>query len=85
VPVPAPVVHPASCAVSSATSNAEICSWYQLLAVVQDAVRDMALRPLSRPTIFVIVGDHAPPFYQQDLRSQFSASDVPYVILLPKR
>jgi hypothetical protein len=85
VPVPAPVVHAASCAVSSATSNAEICSWYQLLAVVQDAVRDMALRPLSRPTIFVIVGDHAPPFYQQDLRSQFSASDVPYVILLPKR
>jgi Sulfatase len=85
VPVPAPLKNPASCATSAATRNdAEICSWYQLVSAVHDSVREMALKPLSRPTIFVIVGDHAPPFDTQATRSQFSATDVPYVILLPK-
>jgi hypothetical protein len=86
VPLPATLSDPASCAVSAATKDdAQICSWYQLVSVVQNSVRAMALRPLSRPTIFVIVGDHAPPFDRQVTRNQFSASNVPYVILLPKR
>jgi phosphoglycerol transferase MdoB-like AlkP superfamily enzyme len=39
---------------------------------------------LTRPTVFVIVGDHAPPFGDQ-LRSQFLKSEVPYVLLLPRK
>jgi hypothetical protein len=32
----------------------------------------------------VIVGDHAPPFGDPDLRARFSQSDVPYVVLVPR-
>jgi phosphoglycerol transferase MdoB-like AlkP superfamily enzyme len=39
---------------------------------------------LDRPTAFIIVGDHAPPFGDPALRNKFSQSDVPYVILLPR-
>jgi hypothetical protein len=82
---PALLKDPVSCTVSLATRNkAQICSWYQLEYVVHNAVREMAMKPLSRPTIFVIVGDHAPPFDLQGIRGQFSSLDVPYVILLPK-
>jgi hypothetical protein len=85
VPLPAPVKSPASCAVSAASrDNASICSWYQLVAVVHESVREMALKPLSRPTIFVVVGDHAPPFDMQAERTSFASNDVPYLILLPR-
>jgi hypothetical protein len=85
VPVPAPLKNAASCAVSaSSRGDASVCSWYQLEAVVHASVREMALKPLSRPTIFVIVGDHAPPFDRQEIRGEFSFTEVPYVILLPK-
>jgi hypothetical protein len=85
VPVPAPLMHPASCYVSAETQKEPtLCAWYQLEAVVQDSVRKMALQRLDRPTIFVIVGDHAPPFDRQGIRGRFSSTEVPYVILLPK-
>jgi len=42
------------------------------------------MSPLARPTVFVIVGDHAPPFGDPGLRSRFSQTDVPYVVLLPR-
>jgi hypothetical protein len=61
-----------------------VCSWYQLVLVVNKSVRQMALKPLSRATIFVIAGDHAPPFDRQEIRDEFSSTEVPYVILLPR-
>jgi Sulfatase len=86
VPVPAPLAHPVSCAPSPlARRDASICSWYQLISVVHDAVVQMSLERLNRPTIFVIVGDHAPPFDRQEERGEFSSTEVPYIILLPKR
>jgi phosphoglycerol transferase MdoB-like AlkP superfamily enzyme len=66
------------------SSDPAVCSWYQLISVVSQSMRDLALKPQGRPTIFVIVGDHAPPFDRDSERSQFSANEVPYVILLPK-
>jgi phosphoglycerol transferase MdoB-like AlkP superfamily enzyme len=42
------------------------------------------LAGMARPTIFVIVGDHAPPFSDTASRSQFSSAEVPYVLLLPR-
>jgi len=82
---PPVLTSPASCDVSSITrSNTGICSWYQLVSVVNQSVRDLALMPSGRPTIFVIVGDHAPPFRKDSERAQFSQNEVPYVMLLPK-
>ncbi|HEX3470468.1 MAG TPA: sulfatase-like hydrolase/transferase, partial [Silvibacterium sp.] len=76
---------PSSCSVSPITRNdPAVCSWYQLISVVSQSMRDLALKPQGRPTIFVIVGDHAPPFDRDFERSQFSATEVPFVILLPK-
>ncbi|HZD50057.1 MAG TPA: hypothetical protein VE178_15045, partial [Silvibacterium sp.] len=76
---------PPSCDVSPVTRNdAAVCSWYQLVSVVTQSVRDLALAPLGRPTIFVVVGDHAPPFDKDSQRAEFSATQVPYFILLPK-
>ena len=75
---------PASCDASSVTrGDTEVCSWYQLVMVVTQSVHDLALMPLGRPTIFVIVGDHAPPFNKDAERAQFSQDIVPYVMLLP--
>jgi len=74
------------CNLSPATrSDIAICSWTHLVTVVNQSVRDIALAQLARPTIFIIVGDHAPPFDKDAERAQFSATEVPYVILLPKQ
>lgn len=76
---------PRSCDVSAITrADTAICSWYQLISVVTQSVRNLALMPLGRPTIFVIVGDHSPPFDKDFERAEFSATQVPYFILLPK-
>jgi phosphoglycerol transferase MdoB-like AlkP superfamily enzyme len=73
------------CGVSAATRNdIAICSWAHLIAMANQSVRDLALGELARPTIFVIVGDHAPPFDKDSERAQFSAAEVPYVTLLPR-
>jgi phosphoglycerol transferase MdoB-like AlkP superfamily enzyme len=73
------------CDVSVATSNdPAICTWYDLILVANRSVHDLALAPLGRPTIFVVVGDHAPPFDKDSERAEFSANQVPWFILLPK-
>ena len=81
---PVQLKSPSSCEVSAITrSDTTVCSWYQLISLVSQSMRDLALRPLGRPTIFVVVGDHAPPFDKDFERAQFSSTAVPYVILLP--
>jgi hypothetical protein len=50
---------------------------------VHASVSQVATQQLARPTIFILVGDHAPPFADPHLRSEFSASQVPYVMLTP--
>jgi Sulfatase len=87
LPVPIPAVLPAGAPCSPIPSLAQqpaLCSWYQLVANVHDSVSRIAMSKLARPTVFVIVGDHAPPFASPTLRSQFSSTDVPYVLLLPR-
>jgi phosphoglycerol transferase MdoB-like AlkP superfamily enzyme len=86
VPIPNLVKDPPSCSDSSITAeNGAICSWYQLVFNVHRSVSELALRATTRPTIFLIVGDHAPPFSSARLRSQFSDRVVPYLLLVPKR
>ena len=60
-----------------------LCSWFRLVHAVHASVARAAIEPLPRPTIFVLVGDHAPPFSSPFLRSEFSSGEVPYLILAP--
>jgi hypothetical protein len=85
-PIPSGLPDGPSCALTPMLAqNRDLCSWYQLVANVHTSVSRLALSNLARPTIFVIVGDHAPPFVNLALRSQFSSTDVPYVVLLPRQ
>jgi hypothetical protein len=86
LPVPARPQLPAdnSCAASPALSgSAALCSWFRLVRAVHQSVSQVAAENAARPTVFILVGDHAPPFADPRLRSQFSASQVPYVMLTP--
>jgi phosphoglycerol transferase MdoB-like AlkP superfamily enzyme len=86
VPIPNRVENAPSCADNAVTAGSPgICSWYQLEFNVHRSVSELALRPTARPTIFLIVGDHAPPFSSARSRAQFSDQVVPYVLLMPKR
>jgi hypothetical protein len=83
--VPSPLANGSPClAALLLAPKSALCSWYQLVTNVHQSVAQVALGNLARPTVFVIVGDHAPPFGDPSLRSRFSQSDVPYVVLLPR-
>jgi hypothetical protein len=87
LPVLVPSTLPAGAPCLSALSlrpDSPLCSWYQLVANVHQSISQLAMSNLSRPTVFVIVGDHAPPFADPSERGQFSASVVPYVLLIPR-
>jgi phosphoglycerol transferase MdoB-like AlkP superfamily enzyme len=61
-----------------------LCSWFRLVRAVHQSVSQAALQVARRPTVFVLVGDHAPPFGDPQLRRGFSSTQVPYVMLTPK-
>ena len=85
VPVPPPLKDGASCTFSaSLAESSSLCSWYQLVANVHHSAADLALGKENRPTVFVIVGDHAPPFSETGLRGGFSPDSVPYILLTPR-
>jgi hypothetical protein len=67
----------------SLRNSVPLCSWFRLVQNVNESVQQLALRPSGRPTVFVVVGDHAPPFSDPRLRQMFSSTDVPYVLLTP--
>jgi hypothetical protein len=64
-------------------ASSALCSWFRLVRAVHQSVSRIATQPLARPTVFILVGDHAPPFGNPQLRSQFSGVEVPYVMLTP--
>jgi hypothetical protein len=86
LPVPA---HPdlpedGVCATQPALQNsAPLCSWFRLVRAVHQSVQQAALGTTARPTVFILVGDHAPPFADPQLRADFSSTQVPYVMLTP--
>jgi hypothetical protein len=86
VPAPSPFTSSFPCSVAPLLAEHEsVCAWYQLVANVHRSVAGLAMGNLARPTVFVIVGDHAPPFADPQLRSRFSPTDVPYALLIPRR
>jgi Sulfatase len=68
----------------AAFRSSPLCDWMHLVYTVHASIRDLALRPGLRPTVFVVVGDHAPPFARERLRGRFSPESVPYMILWPR-
>jgi phosphoglycerol transferase MdoB-like AlkP superfamily enzyme len=52
---------------------------------VHQSVQQVALGATARPTVFVLVGDHAPPFGDPELLAEFSSTQVPYVMLTPRQ
>jgi len=86
VPIPSGLRAGAPCLLIPLLSQQQsLCSWYQLVSNVHYSISLLAMTKLARPTIFVIVGDHAPPFANPTLRNQFSSTDVPFVLLLPRK
>ena len=86
LPVPTGLPHAAACSIArSLEQQPVLCSWYQLVANVHDAVAQLAMAKSARPTVFIIAGDHAPPFSDSAQRNQFSRLVVPYLILIPTR
>jgi hypothetical protein len=69
----------------SLRNSVALCSWFRLVRNVHQSVQQLALGPSARPTVFVVVGDHAPPFADPKLRRYFSATDVSYVLLTPTK
>ncbi len=85
VVVPAPLSGGAPCTADLGLSpRTPLCSWYQLVANVHQSVSTLAMGNLNRPTVFIVVGDHAPPFNEPAARDRFSQTDVPYLLLLPR-
>lgn len=68
----------------AADRSTPLCDWMHLVYTVHASIRDLALRPGLPPTAFVVVGDHAPPFAQEQLRGHFSPERVPYIVLWPR-
>lgn len=85
VPIPNSVQEAPACSSLKETMDLAMCSWFQLIYNVHRSVARLAMRVQSRPTMFVIVGDHAPPFSNPELRGQFSSEVVPYIVLQPKQ
>lgn len=85
VPTPSGLESGASCSFNPALStHTALCSWYQLVSNVHDSTAQLAAAQLGRPTVFAIVGDHAPPFANPEIRDQFSSEEVPYLLLIPR-
>jgi Sulfatase len=85
VPISNMVASPPACEGTPATAESStLCAWYQLEFNVHRSVAELAMRETARPTVFLVVGDHAPPFSSAKLRNQFSDQVVPYVLLVPK-
>jgi len=66
------------------SADPSLCSWYHLVSTAQNSIAALAKVDTPRPTVFVVVGDHAPPFADSKLRSLFSSTEVPYLVLIPR-
>lgn len=62
----------------------DVCVWARLIYNVDRAIAEMASDSAIGPTEFLVVGDHAPPFWRNTRRSLFSQAYVPYFRLIPR-
>jgi Sulfatase len=83
----------ASCAVGPILSCPEmsderrfedVCTLMRVQRLVVQSVADIATNPALAPTRFIVVGDHAPPYFSRIKRSLFVEQEVPFVELIPR-
>jgi len=63
---------------------ADVCGLVRLHRRILLTVARWAMRQDIAPTRFIVVGDHAPPFFSRHKRSLFAPDEVPFVELIPK-
>jgi hypothetical protein len=83
-PPPLPTFAPCNKDISLA-SDLALCNWYRLILNVHQSLASLAAHQGPRPAVYVIVGDHSPPFSEAAVRNSFDQNNVPYVILLPNQ
>ena len=86
LPLPNKISWPysASCSLNPILAQQKsLCVWYNLILNVHSSVARLAASPLGRPTVFIVVGDHAPPFVSATTHAQFPGKLVPYILLIP--
>src|SRR5437660_1012785 len=64
--------------------GAAVCTLMRIHRLVAMDVAAIAMNPALPPTRFVVVGDHAPPFFSRDKRAIFSPDSVAFVELVPR-
>ena len=69
---------------SEARRFADVCTLMRIHRLVAMDVAAIAMNPALPPTRFVVVGDHAPPFFSRDKRAIFSPDSVAFVELVPR-
>ena len=72
------------CAAVGVENEVGLCGWFSRVLEVNRSVARLATTSGLPPTVFVVVGDHAPPFFDPAIRRRFSQTNVPWVILVPK-
>jgi hypothetical protein len=72
------------CAAAGIASQESLCGWFLLIHRLHESVARLAATPGLPPTVFVIVGDHAPPFVNAEVHNRFSQKEVPYIVLTPR-
>lgn len=74
-----------SCAAAPAQLTPEQCAIAARWRAVFDAAAKQASREDIGETTFVLVGDHAPPFFYRNNSAAFSHAVVPFIVLAPRR
>ena len=67
-----------------ARDHAMVCRLFSLWADVDAQLAKVLADPALPPTDILLVGDHAPPFFDRSQRSQFNGERVPWVLLKHK-
>jgi phosphoglycerol transferase MdoB-like AlkP superfamily enzyme len=66
-------------------NDSEVCLLARIQNLVNTSVVRVATEPGLRPTRFIIVGDHTPPFALRERRDLFVKGRVPYIELIPRK
>lgn len=62
-----------------------VCTMMELWLQLFDRITRIALNEDLPPTDFIIVGDHAPPFWRRKEKDLFVAGQVPWIVLRDRR
>jgi hypothetical protein len=83
VPVPAEEATPRhDCATGGPFGDPEVCAMAEIWEDLFDEINRLALR--NPETEILLVGDHAPPLWRRNARSQFETDRVSWIRLTPR-